>query len=397
MILLLLWELNEIRLRGFFLEPTVPDLGNSSGGNIFINFPSPHCEGFILEDIMNKSSQTIRTICEIGIFAALGYVIDELQGILSKGIFVNGGSIGFAMIAVLIIAYRRGWLPAILTGFIMGALDVATSAYILHPVQLILDYILPYAIVGLVGFLKPEFDKYADKKERILWLISGAIIGGLLKCLSHYLAGIFFWADPDNFAWGLNNINPYLYCFIYNIAFIGPSIILTGGLLVAIYIRAPRILVNVTPKEIEPQEQKADLFSWILNGLITFGGAFCFTFFLIKYINSFGSYQDGPAFGYDFDQDSMLIFVLGFSMMILGIISLICIAKRIYKEKVTLGILITIFAESLIYGLARLIRSYMKGKDPTTYWIWLMIGVISLIIAIFLLAFRVYRNKKMGD
>ena len=29
-------ELNEIRLRGFFLEPTVPDLGNSSGGMFFI-------------------------------------------------------------------------------------------------------------------------------------------------------------------------------------------------------------------------------------------------------------------------------------------------------------------------------------------------------------------------
>ena len=30
------WELNEIRLRGFFLESTVPDLGNSSGGKFFL-------------------------------------------------------------------------------------------------------------------------------------------------------------------------------------------------------------------------------------------------------------------------------------------------------------------------------------------------------------------------
>ena len=56
-----------------------------------------------------KRTNTIRTITEVGMFAALGFVFDELQGILSKGIFVNGGSIGIAMIAVLSIGYRRGF------------------------------------------------------------------------------------------------------------------------------------------------------------------------------------------------------------------------------------------------------------------------------------------------
>ena len=37
-------ELNEIRLRGFFLEPTVPDLGNSSGGMFIFKYFSPHLE-----------------------------------------------------------------------------------------------------------------------------------------------------------------------------------------------------------------------------------------------------------------------------------------------------------------------------------------------------------------
>ena len=41
--------------------------------------------------------------------------------------------------------------------------------------------------------------------------------------------------------------------------------------------------------------------------------------FLIKYINSFEAYQDGSAYGYDFDPDSMVIFVLGFFLFILGI------------------------------------------------------------------------------
>ena len=191
---------------------------------------------------MKNTSNTVRTITEVGIIAALGFVFDTLQGIISKGVFVNGGSIGFAMIAVLIIAYRRGVLAALATGLIMGLLDVATGAYIIHPMQLLLDYILPYAVVGVAGFFKPLYDKSNSKGLRVTWLIIGAVVGGLAKFLSHYLAGVIYWANPEDFAWDLNSMNPYLYCFIYNIAFIGPSIVLTGGILVALEFMAPRIL-----------------------------------------------------------------------------------------------------------------------------------------------------------
>ena len=93
---------------------------------------------------MKNTSNKIKTISEIGMFAALGFVFDALQGIFTKGIFVNGGSIGFAMIAVLIVGLRRGFLPALLTGLIMGLLDVADGAYVLNFWQLCLDYIFPY-------------------------------------------------------------------------------------------------------------------------------------------------------------------------------------------------------------------------------------------------------------
>ena len=186
---------------------------------------------------MKERSNSIATICEVGMFAAIGYIIDELQGILSKSLFVNGGSIGFAMIAVIIIASRRGLLPALLTGLIMGLLDLATGSYILHPIQMLLDYVFPYAIVGLVGIFRPMFVKADTKGKAILWIIIGTIAGGLFKLMSHYLAGIFFWNSPSSFVWNMSNVNVYLYCLIYNIAFIGPTIILSGAILVALFIR----------------------------------------------------------------------------------------------------------------------------------------------------------------
>lgn len=356
---------------------------------------------------MNKTQNTIRTICEIGIFAAIGYVLDELQGIISKPLFINGGSIGFAMIAVLIIAYRRGWLPAILTGLIMGGLDIATSAYILHPAQLLLDYILPYAIVGLVGVLKPFYDRSETKNKKIFWLISGTIIGGLLKLLSHYFAGVIFWADPNNFAWGLTNMNVYLYCFLYNFAFIGPSIVLTGALLIAIYLRAPRILtVNnqvVKAKNIFEDDEKeknkpqVDYFKWVLTSIIIAGAIFTFTFYLIKYIKSFSDYTDSGAYGYDFDPDSMVIFVMSFMLIVLGINSIFAIIKNVHSEKLFFGVLLTILSCSLTYCIARLIRMYVKDKDPTTYWFWFGVGIGTILITIVLFIIRLNRQKKMGD
>ncbi len=349
--------------------------------------------------MQKTQTNAIRTISEVGIFAALGFVFDELQGVISKGVFVNGGSIGFAMIAVLIIAYRRGWLPAILTGLIMGLFDIATSAYILHPAQLLLDYILPYAVVGFVGLLKPLFDKSETRREKVLWLISGAVIGGLLKFTSHYLAGVIFWADPKNFAWGLTDMNPYLYCFIYNIAFIGPSIVLTGALLVAVYLKAPRVLLEneIVIQRVELESRK-DAFSFGESSFYITLGGFCFVYYLIQYILSFSDYEDSGAYGYDFNGDCMLIFILGLMLLVLGINSLIATIRERHSYKLSLAGFIIITSISFIYCVAKLIRTYQKGKDPTTYWIWFGIGLFTVLLGIAILLIRIYRDKqKMGD
>ena len=353
---------------------------------------------------MKNTSKLVTTLCEIGIFAALGFVFDELQGILFKGIFPNGGSIGIAMIAVLIIAYRRGLWPALLTGLIMGLLDVATSAYILHPVQMILDYIIPYSLVGFAALLKPFFDKFEDKKSRILWIIAGAVVGGLLKFLSHYFAGIFFWTKSSDFAWGLETMNLYLYCFIYNIAFIGPSIVLCAALMVPLYLKAPKVYVvkkeeaDTVVEETNKAEEEKNPFPMILSIATMVFGTFVFVFYLIKYIKSFGDYTDEyngqPVYGYDFDQDSMLIFVLGLFLVVLGANNLVKHFKNMFSYVAYSGALSTILFASLVYDVARLIRMYVKGKDPTIYWIWFVIGLLSLAGAVTFFIISYIKKKK---
>ena len=343
---------------------------------------------------MNRTSTYVRTICEIGIFAALGFVLDELQGIISKGIFINGGSIGFAMLAVLIIGYRRGWLPALFTGLIMGTLDIATSAYIIHPAQLLLDYILPYALVAIGCLCKYPFDKAETKGQKMLWLVIGTTIGGLAKLLSHYLVGVIFWADQSGFAWNLTWMNPYLYCFIYNFAFIGPSIILCVGLLVAIYARAPMVL---EPKENQEKPENGKALPLVLVSVLGTGALFCFIFFLIRYIRSFSDYTDGGAYGYDFDPDSMVIFVLALFLVVLAVFSFIKIFKGKFSMLFYANVTLFTVSMSLIYGIARLIRMYVKEKDPTTYWIWFGVGLATVLAFLSLSLFLYFKKKKINE
>ena len=354
---------------------------------------------------MNKTRNTIRTICEIGLFAAVGFVLDELQGILGKSIFVNGGSIGFAFIAVIIIGLRRGWLPALLTGLAIGLFDFMTGAYIIHPVQPILDYIIPYAMVAFGLLLAPLYKNAKDSRGKIVALVLITIVGGFAKLLSHYLAGVIFWADQSGFAWNLTFMNPYLYAFIYNFAFIGPSIVLCAGLMVPLYLRAPKVFLvkKEQPETTDELEETSKVeeknpFPMVLSIATMVFGTFVFVFYLIKYSKSFGydtyEYNGKTVYDYDFDPDSMLIFILGLFLVVLGANNLVKHFKNKFSYVAYSFVLSTILFASLIYDISRLIRMYVKGKDPTLYWIWFVIGLLSLAGAATFFVISYIKSKK---
>ena len=368
---------------------------------------------------MGGASKYVRTICEIGIFAAIGFVLDELQGIIFKGVFINGGSIGFAMIAVLIVGYRRGWLPGLLTGLIMGLFDIATSAYIIHPAQLFLDYILPYALVAVGCLCKYPFNKAHTKGEHILWLILGTVVGGVAKFISHYLAGVIFWADQSNFVWGLTWMNPYSYCLVYNIAYIAPSVVLTAAILIALYLRAPMVLTvkskkkrkstKASEEEVEEEEEEKKPLSptpYVATlGLAALG---CFIYFLIIYIKSFNLEIERDesnaitAIDYNFDPNSMAVVVLNLFLIILTIISLVKISNKKFNIVIHSEITLIIMGLSLIYGIVRLATVYDNNSKhpfgdpkyipPMIYWIWFGVGLLT--VAIFLALTIVLFNRR---
>ena len=185
---------------------------------------------------------TTKILAEIAIMATLAFALDALQGGVFRGLFPNGGSIGIAMLPILVITFRRGFLPGLLTAFVLsfmqllgGFYAVADSWYMVL-LQMLLDYIIAYPLVAVAGV----FYKSYQQTHKVSYLILGTIIGGALKLLAHYLAGVIFWnsSTPENFVGGA-----YLNSLVYNGGYMIPNIIINALLLWLIAAKQPKILL----------------------------------------------------------------------------------------------------------------------------------------------------------
>jgi thiamine transporter len=103
-----------------------------------------------------KKNGVVATMAEIAIFSALGYVLDTVASLYSKPLFLNGGSIGIAMACIFFIAFRRGLLPGLATGLIIGLASTGVNGVYVAPIadtwmegrslQIALDYWLAYPL-----------------------------------------------------------------------------------------------------------------------------------------------------------------------------------------------------------------------------------------------------------
>lgn len=351
---------------------------------------------------MENTKKITNVIAEVGIFAAIGWILDEIQGAWSIS-FTSGGSIGIAMVAVLIVAFRRGWLPAICTGLIMGLLDLATKAYIIHPAQVFLDYILPYALVGVAGLFKPLFDDIDNRNTKIWILVLATLAGGILKFMSHFLAGYIFWNDAAYFAWNLNYMNPALYSFVYNIAYIGPSILVSAIMLIVLFLKAPKVLMTQgeVVVYVDSEEHKNRTLGFVISSILMAAGTFLFIFFLIKYIQSAKIEQWGNETDYKASQDSMVIFISGLSLLILGINNLLKTIKNIFKLETVVLVFGSISIAYSMYGLAKVIKMIAENaleNEPLKnyYWAW-FIPAFVVGLTLFLIALHTIRKKKQKN
>ncbi|AXF55037.1 energy-coupled thiamine transporter ThiT [Salicibibacter kimchii] len=159
---------------------------------------------------------------EIALMTALAFMLSFVK---FPGPWVQGGSISLIMVPIFIMAFRRGWRVGVLTGALVGIVNLMYNASIIHPIQMLLDYPVPYAVLGLAALFAFQ---NSEGELSVGWALIGLLFAGSLRFLSHVISGIVWFGSftPEG-------MNVYLYSIGYNISYLLPEILIT---LVVLYI-----------------------------------------------------------------------------------------------------------------------------------------------------------------
>jgi len=146
-----------------------------------------------------------KIMSRIGIALALATILHLIKIVdLPNG----AGSINLgSMVPILIISFIYGPEIGMLAGFLFGVIYLILSPYILHPIQVLFDYPLPFMAIGLAGYFK-------NKK------LIGAFIGMFVRFIFHFISGVLFFGQfaPDGWS-------PTLYSLIVNGSVVGGNLI----------------------------------------------------------------------------------------------------------------------------------------------------------------------------
>jgi thiamine transporter len=134
-----------------------------------------------------------------------------------------GGSISLEMFPLILLALRQGPRVGIASGFVYGLIDIITPpVFVFHPIQVLLDYPLAFAALGLAGFFRPT----------ARGAVIGASVAVLARFFCHFLSGVVFFATFAPEGW-----NPWVYSAAYNGAYLVPSLII-AAVVVVVLLRA---------------------------------------------------------------------------------------------------------------------------------------------------------------
>ncbi len=136
---------------------------------------------------------------------ALAVVLEQLRIFhMPQGGSVTAG----AMVPLLLIAYRFGVGTGVLAGFAYGMINMLQEPFILHPVQVLFDYPLPFMAMGLAGI----------SRQHIYW---GTGLAFLARFVCHFISGVVFFGS-----YAPEGMSPVWYSLVFNITYLVPEMLI---------------------------------------------------------------------------------------------------------------------------------------------------------------------------
>ena len=179
--------------------------------------------------LARKNRRDTKRIAFAGVCVAMSFTL----AVIKFSPIQYGGSITLAsFVPIMLYAYVYGVADGLIVGLVHGLLNFIEDPYILTPATFLLDYLLAFASVGVMGF----FGKMRRKEKSVLPLVLGAISVFAVRFISHLCSGaIFFlqgavWVDFP--AWA--TANAFVYSFIYQCVYIPADCLIATLTLIAL-------------------------------------------------------------------------------------------------------------------------------------------------------------------
>ncbi len=172
-------------------------------------------------DSTSGKSWNTRELAEVSVTVALSVVLNYIKIYQLPW----GGSITLgSMVPIMLLSYRRGVKVGLMAGVVFGLVQMVLEGYIYYPLQIILDYPLAFACLGLAGLFKKH-------------PLVGVVVALTGRFLSHFASGVLFFAE-----YAPPEMGPIVYSAVYNGSYMLPEIVISGAI---IYIIIKRNLLKL--------------------------------------------------------------------------------------------------------------------------------------------------------
>jgi len=175
----------------------------------------------------------VKTMTEIAMVAALAVLLSVIK--IYQAPF--GGSVSLVMVPIFLFAFRRGIGPAMIAGALTGTIKIMTDAYVVHPIQFLLDYPVAYLVLGLAGIYRIKKDQSIGMKT--FYISLSIIFATFFRLLSHVASGVIWFGS-----YAPESMNVYLYSIVYNLYYLVPEMIISIIVTALVVQKVPNFVIN---------------------------------------------------------------------------------------------------------------------------------------------------------
>lgn len=203
-----------------------------------LSIPAPNGRRHAREARKRMRDKRVRILVEIALAVALSAVLNLFQ--ITLPVNIAGGSVSLDMVPIFVVALRLGLVPGLVAGAMWGMFDLLFQPYIVHPVQLVLDYPLAFALCGLAGLGAVGANR-ALRAGRFgtttAWVVASVLVGGAGRFVSHFVSGVVFFGSSAPAGQPV-----WVYSAVYNLSYMAPSLLAAMVIVPILFLALSRAL-----------------------------------------------------------------------------------------------------------------------------------------------------------